>query len=217
MIMLMGVSFASVPSLGDGDQSPLMPPQSQAFGKSLEEWNVLWTQRSLEENLGGGTDIPNTVGRVRLLPGDVGNPSPVFDVTLPPGTPFVATPFFVYGERYDDPNVPDDDPIALASVLQQIFADIQVQIVLDGRVLLEGTGAALQGFQFGPVYFDQPIIYAEPQPRGGGLNSIAALWVMGIGAVYHPLPVGQHTLVYTVHSSFFGDFLYTYNITVSPR
>ena len=150
LIMLMGVSFASVPSLGDGDQSPLMPPQSQAFGKSFEEWNVLWTQRSLEENLGGGTDIPNTVGRVRLLPGDVGNPSPVFDVTLPPGTPFVATPFFVYGERYDDPNVPDDDPIALASVLQQIFADVQVQIVLDGRVLLEGTGADLAGLPVRP-------------------------------------------------------------------
>jgi hypothetical protein len=193
-----------------------MPPQSNAFGKSLAEWNVLWTERALEEGLGGGTDIPSTVGRVRLLPGDVGNPTPVFDVTLRPGTPFVATPFFVYGERYDDPSVPDDDPITLAPVLQEIFADVQVQIVLDGRVLVEGTGADLQRFQFGPVYFDEPIVYAEPQPRGPGLNSIAALWVMGIGAVYHPLPVGQHTVVYTVHSSFFGDFLYTYNITVSP-
>jgi len=213
----MGVLFTPASSPGEGGQSPLMPPQSHAFGKSLEAWNVLWTQRALEEGLGGETDISDTVGRVRLLPSDVLDSTPVFDITLDPGTPFVATPFFIYGERYDDPNAPDDDPITLAPVLDQIFADVEVQIVLDGQVLLEGTGAQLQGFLFGPVYFDEPIVYAEPQPRGTNLNSIAALWVMGIGAVYHPLPVGQHTLVYTVHSSFFGDFLFTYHITVSSK
>jgi hypothetical protein len=43
------------------------------------------------------------------------------------------------------------------------------------------------------------------------------LWVAGIGAVYHPLPVGEHTLVYTVQSAFFGDFQFTYRITVAPK
>jgi hypothetical protein len=40
---------------------------------------------------------------------------------------------------------------------------------------------------------------------------------MGFGAVYRPLPVGQHTLVYTVQSTLFGNFEFTYNIRVSPR
>jgi hypothetical protein len=89
--------------------------------------------------------------------------------------------------------------------------------VLDGRVLLDGSGTELERFRFGPTYFDEPIVYAEPQPRGPDVNATAALFVRGIGAVYHPLPVGQHTLVNVVHSQFFGDFQVTYHITVSPR
>jgi hypothetical protein len=115
-----------------------MPPQVLAFGRSLQDWNVLWTQRALEEGLGGGTDISDMVGQVHLLPSDFFNPTPVFDVTLGPGTPFVATPFYVYGERYDDPSVPDDDPTA--SVIGEMISDVEVQIVLDGQTLLNGTG-----------------------------------------------------------------------------
>jgi hypothetical protein len=137
-----------------------------------------------------------------------------FDIKLRPGTAFVTPPFFVFGERYDDPSVPDDDPLALADVLDAIFADLQVVTTLDGSTLLEGTGTELAEFRYGPVFLDKPIVYTVPQPRGGGLNSVAALWVMGIGSVYRPLAIGEHTLVYNVHSSFFGDFLYTYNITV---
>ncbi len=39
---------------------------------------------------------------------------------------------------------------------------------------------------------------------------------MGIGSVYRPLPVGQHTLVSTVDSAFFGFMQFTYHITVTP-
>ena len=53
------------------------------------------------------------------------------------------------------------------------------------------------------------------QDRGGGLNAVAALWVVGIGSVYDSLEVGQHTLVYTLNTPL-GDSHFTYNITVVP-
>lgn len=218
VLVLSLASFALIPagSLAKGP-SPLLPPQSNAFGKSFEQWSVLQTQWAIALGLGDPTELSDTVGRVRLLPGEFFNPTPVFDIALAPGTPFVASPFFIFGERYDDPNVPDDDPIALAALLAEILSTAQIQIVLDGRPLLEGSGAETEPFVFGPAYFDEPIAYSLPQPRGPGLNSVAALWVAGIGALYRPLPVGEHTLVYTVQSAFFGDFQFTYRITVAPN
>lgn len=219
VLLVAALSVALAPEIcrAQGGQSPLAPPQSHTFGKPFEEWNVLQTQFAIATGLGGETALSDTIGRVRLLPGEFSTPTPVFHIALSPGTPFVASPFFVYGERYDDASVPDDDPIELAPLLEEIFDDAEIQVVLDGRVLLESSGTELKRFLFGPVFFDTPVAYAAPQPRGPGLNSVAALWVMGIGAVYHPLSVGKHTLVYTVHSDFFGDFQFTYNITVSPR
>jgi hypothetical protein len=218
-VVLLAATFvvlAPAVSRGQGT-SPLLPPQSHAFGKSFEEWNVLQMQWAIAAGLGRNTNLSDTVRGVRLLPGEFVLQTPVFDITLSPGTPFVASPFFVYGERYDDPNVPDDDPTALASLLAQIFATAQVQIVLDGRVRLEGSGADLKRFIVGPAFLVEPIVYAQPQPRGENLNSVAALWVMGFGAVYHPLPVGRHTLVNTVQTEVFGNFQFTYHITVSPK
>jgi hypothetical protein len=225
LVALLGVGFAPPVSLGQGSPSPLVPPQSNAFGKSFEEWNVLQTQFATEVGLGAGPTPSDTVGRVRLFPAEFFVTPREFDITLPPGTPFVASPIFVIGERYDDPNMPDDDPILLAEFLEEkIFATVKILTVLDGQVLLEGTGTELARFRFGPVFFDEPIVYASPQPRPTpdlpGLNAIAALWVTGIGSVYRPLPVGEHTLVYDVRDFIVAvnkDFQITYHITVSPN
>jgi hypothetical protein len=211
-------SLASIPAVSSaaGPSSPLMPPQSNAFGKSLEQWNVLQTRWAIALGLGDPTGVSDQVGRVRLLPGEFFDPAPQFHMTLAPGTPFVAAPFFLHGERYDDAAIPDDDPVALKELLDLILGTAQVRIVLDGRVLLEGSGSQLQEFLFGPTYFDIPIPYDDPQPRGDGLNAVAALWVTGIGAMYRPLPAGEHTLVYDLQS-LFGNFLFTYHITVAPK
>jgi hypothetical protein len=217
VLMLFVGSLGLIPagSFAQG-QSPLMPPQSNAFGKSFGQWNVLQTQWAIDLGLGDGTGLSNPVGRVRLLPGAFFTPTPTFNITLAPATPFVAAPFFLFGERYDDPSVPDDDPAALADLLALVFADAHIKIVLDGRTLLDGSGDALKPFFFGPTYFDDPIVYDNPQPRGD-VNSVAALWVAGFGATYRPLPVGRHVLVYTVNSAYFGDLVYTYNLTVAPH
>jgi hypothetical protein len=218
LAVLLGVVSAPVASSGQGGPSPLVPPQSNAFGKSFEEWNVLQTQWAIDSEFGTPPTPSDTVGRVRLFPAEFFDPNPVFHITLPPGTPFVASPVFVFGERYDDLTV--DDPVALAEFLEQVFATVKILTVLDGEVLLEGTGTDLAQFRFGPAFFDEPIVYAEPQPRGPGLNAIAALWVTGIGSVYNPLPVGEHTLVYDVKDFIVAvnpDFQITYHISVSPN
>jgi hypothetical protein len=215
VLLAVAVVFAPAVSRGQGGLSPLVPPQSNVFGRSFADWNVLQTQFALAVGLGGTTNLSNTVGGVRLLPGDFVNSAPVFQIALSPGTPFVASPLFIYGERYD--HGPDDNPVELKQVLDDIFATAKIQIVLDGRVLLEGSGKDLRAFMFGPVYLDRPVVYAQPQPRGTDLNAIAALWVVGVGAVFHPLPVGQHTLVYNVQSAFPGNFTFTYDITVTPK
>ena len=214
---IMSLALMPAVSWAQGGDSALMPPHSHAFGKSFEEWNVLQTQWATASGLGDATQLSNPVGRVRLLPGSFTDPTPVFHITLPPGTPFVASPFFLFGERYDDPNVPDDDPVALADLLADIFATTDIRVELDGGVVLEGSAAELGQYLFGPTYFDEPIVYNQPQPRGPGLNAVAALWTTGVGATYRPLPVGEHTLVYIVHSAFLGDLLFTYHITVSPK
>ena len=217
LVALLVVGLAPALAHAKDGKSPLMPPQSHAFGKSFEQWNMLQTQWAIASGLGGDTKLSDTVGKVRLLPGSFVDRSPVFNITLRPGTPFVASPFFVFGERYDDPAVPDDDPEALEAFLDQDFATTKIKTVLDGRVLLDGTGSELKHFWFGPAYFAEPIVYATPVPRGENLNAVAALWVRGIGSVYHPLPVGKHTLVYRVQSEVFGDFHFTYHLKVSPH
>lgn len=195
---------------------PLAAPESQPYGRSTEEWGVLYSQWSIEDGLGGGSELRDTVGIVRLLPYDFVNPTVEIPVSLAEGTPFVALPFFVFGERYDDPSVPDDSPQDVIDL--GIFATADIRVVLNGAVLLEGTGTELlERYGFGPYFFEEPIVYVVPEPRGPDLNAVAAVFVQGIATVFNPLPVGEHTLVTTVQSEFFGDFQITYQITVSPR
>ncbi|MBA4065925.1 MAG: hypothetical protein C0501_19845 [Isosphaera sp.] len=190
--------------------SAVLPPQSSAFGTTIQELGPVYTQRAIEDELGGGTDLPDKLRRVQFLPANFGT-TVEFDITLRPGTPFFFTPFFVFGERYD--SGPDDRVQDIVDF--GLFETAQIRTVLDGRVVLEGSGTDLAAFGFGPTFFSEPIVYTDPQPRGDR-NAVAALFVQGIGAVFHPLSVGQHTLVNTVQSEFFGDFTTTYHITVTP-
>lgn len=126
--------------------------------------------------------------------------------------PSRSPPLFIFGELYDDGTEDDpNDPI-----IDFFFETTSVEARLDGKVLLEGVASELGEYRFGPLPFDEPIFYAEPQPRGPDLHAVAALFVLGVGSVYRPLPVGEHTLVITVDSLFFGTRQTTYHITVTP-
>jgi hypothetical protein len=124
------------------------------------------------------------------------------NLTVQPGTALFGSPFIVFGERYDDGT--EDDPVAIGSIIDQIFADSTMRTTLDGMVLLEGTASAFADRKFGVSVFPQPIPYAQPQPRGENLNAIASIWSTGIGTMFAPLSPGQHTIRYEFDSSFFG-------------
>jgi hypothetical protein len=190
-----------------------LPGQAKFRGKSLEEWGVLASEWQVASGLGDASNLSDTVQGVRLLPPTIGGGEFEFDVTLEAGTAFELSSFFVFGEKYD--NGTEDDPAD--PIIPIIFETTSIETALDGRVVLEGTTSDFEDLLFGPVAFDQPIIYSVPQPRGPGLNAVAATFVVGVGSVYPPLPVGKHTLENTIDSLFFGPTHVIYNITVVPH
>jgi hypothetical protein len=212
LVAIVGVALAPALSSGQGGQSALLPPEANFRGKSLEEWTVLWAEWRAATQLGGATDLSDTVKGVRFLLQPTSPGEYEFNVNVRPGTAFVTSPFGVNGELYDNGSQDDpDDPI-----VDDFFATAYVEVRLDGRVVMQGFGNEFSDYLIGPVYYDEPIVYAEPQPRGD-LNATAALFTVGIGSIYHPLPVGEHTLEITVDSLYFGMFHTVHHITVSPK
>jgi hypothetical protein len=208
LVTFVAVSMAPARSSGQAGQSPLLPPDAHFQGRSMPEWNILASEFAIATGL-TGQERPDTIGRVRFLPY---YGATEFSIELDPGTAIAFPPFFVFGELYDDGTQDDpNDPF-----IDVLLETATVETRLNGRVLLQGVASELEAYAFGPVNFDQPIWYAEPQPRGPGLNAVAAMIVFGVGSVYRPLPVGEHTLEITVDSEFFGLIERTYHISVTP-
>lgn len=218
-----GIAFVVLVSVGlsaaRGGQPPLMPPGEPAFGKTYQEWGMLWTEWAVGTYLGGGSDIGQTVDGVFFLPGNFTPGDHEFHITLGADTPFVVAPFFIYGERYDHPDVRDDLPQDIVDL--QLFETANILTVFDGETLLDGSGTELSAYMYGPTYFDDPIVYSDPQFRfmldDQPVNALAALFTQGIATVYSPLSVGEHTLRNSVQSPFFGNFEFTYHLTVVPE
>ena len=212
LVGLGGVALAPALSPGQvGDRNPgLLPPDAKYKGLSYGEWSVLSLEWEIATGLGGQAP-PDTVKGVRFLPGNFQGDE--FEIRLKPGTALAAPAWPVFGELYDDGTQDNpDDPF-----LQSLYEVTTIESRLDGKVLLQGVARELDAYSFGVVVLDEPIPYEQPQPRGPGLNAIAATFVFGIGSVYQPLPVGRHTLVIDVRNPFLGDYHTTYHITVSPK
>jgi hypothetical protein len=190
----------------------LLPP-GDFQGKSLDEWTIDWSKWSIATGLGGQT-LPDTVDGVKFLPPNFGGGDFVANLTIPQGTALMVSPFFLFGERYqngaeDNP----DDPI-----IDQIFEETTFRTTFDGTVLLQGQASDFPDRLSEVVVFPEPIPYTEPQERGE-FDSIAAIFGVGIGTIFSNLPLGQHT-IRNEHDP--PDFLgppasFTYNITVVPE
>lgn len=194
-------------------------PQTDAYGKSLTAWQLLYLTWLL------GADPVDHVGQVRFLPLPQGTPqgeNPVIYVgelaaTLDPGAPFVLPIFVWIGESYDNGSA--DAPLP-----SDLFTAMTVTVTLDGQPLLDSSSAPLTPYYFGPQAFQSPIPYAEPQPRGDSdgdgepdLFALAMIWAQGIGFVYPPLSIGQHTLTLYAENAAFGfGYDNTWQITVAP-
>jgi hypothetical protein len=195
-----------------------MPANAKFRGKTLAEWSFLQNEWIIATGLGGETR-PDTVGKTQFLPGPFGPGTHEFDVVTTPGTSLVSPPFFAFGELYDDGSFDDPNDPFLAGIIDTVFNETQLDVTLDGKLVLSGTPAELGGYAYGfddPLFFDEPIFYAEPQNRGDK-NAVAALWTTGVGAIYHPLSPGEHTLEVTQDGPIFGFFDITFNITVQKQ
>lgn len=206
-VLVTGISATSARA-----EQPL-PPNVKYRGKTVAEWSLLHNEWAIGTGLGEGSLLPDTIKKMRFLPPGFGPGDFEFDVVVPPGTGIVSSPFFVFGELYEDGSA--DDPDELADVLELILMLRTIEVRLDGEVVQSGTAEELSamGYGYGPTFFDAPIPYAEPQDRGG-IFAIAALWTIGVGGVYHPMTPGQHSLVVESDGPFFGPNSFTYNITV---
>jgi hypothetical protein len=194
-------------------RAQLLPP-GDFNGKSLEEWTLDWSEWAIATGLGEQM-LPDTVDGVKYLPPNFGGGDFVTNLTVSRNTPLLVSPFFVFGERYD--NGTEDNPND--PIIDQIMDDAMIRTTFDGNVLLEGQASDFPERTFGVTVFSEPIAYAEPQPRGPGVNAVAALFGIGIGTMYANLPLGEHTIrnVYTSPNFFGGPFSFTYNITVVPE
>src|SRR5262245_55082579 len=79
---------------GGGKGSPLLPPNARLHGRSLEEWTVLWVEWFIENHLGSGSDIPETVDKMRLLPAESVPGDYEYNITVRQGTGFVLPAMF---------------------------------------------------------------------------------------------------------------------------
>jgi hypothetical protein len=200
------------------------PPPVDTFGKTLSEWQRLYWTWALGGSLEGQVDDVLFMPIPQGVPDDgEGTPKDptIFvgelDVMLTPDTAFVMPVFVFIGESYAEKDEPDDP----SQFPAKIFTNAKVLVKLDNHPLINSRLEALSKYFFptadpdGAVSFDPLIPYYPPQPRGS-LNADAALWVKGLGFVYPPLSVGEHTLTLFVDSRLGFGFCNTWHITVQP-
>ncbi len=84
----------------------------------------------------GGQVLPDTVQKVRFLPGNFAGDE--FDIQLKPGTAIALPVWPVFGELYDDGT--QDDPDASYSFLYEVTT---IEARLDGQVLFLGLPATM--------------------------------------------------------------------------
>ena len=170
------------------------PPQSSAYGHTLSEWMGIYFRSYF-------TGGPDTVGRVKLLPfpagtyvSGAGSPDDPalfvghLDLTLKPGTPFVLPITTLYGESYlPEAGFPSNpDPVFPRS----FFDSSIVKIVVDGKTIIDGDREDKFRYYVGPVFFDPPILYAQPT----GYGSLSADFIQGFIFAHPPLSKGVHTM-----------------------
>ena len=181
------------------------PGGSHAFGKSLTEWMTLDNSWRL------GGEQSNPEGKMVFLP-DISSEAAdggewvydedsntwtyaaEIDVALEPGQKFAMPLIYFYGEVYEDGTEDDPDDYDVEALL----AAYDIQVSLDGDLILDTTDEDIGDSFYGPAYFDETIEFDEPNPYSGG---IGATWVAGYGFVHQPLSTGEHTLVWYLYAT----------------
>jgi hypothetical protein len=209
LVLLLSLNVQAGQPLGSpGNIDPrIAPPNSNAFGKSLEEWTLLYWRSYL-------TGGPPSVGPVYFLPlpdcdefipGDPPTCRGQLDLTIEAGTPFML-PIIAWIMEYFTDISDCDEPLP-----DEVFTDAVATVTIDGREIMEN----IEEYYVPPVEFDPLITYGVP-PNG----YIGACRVQGLAFLSMPLQPGEHVITNYVEyivPDFFG-IIYdnTWNITVVP-
>lgn len=195
LVFLLAVSVHAGESLGNLDPG-IAPPNSMAFGKSLDEWVEAYL-RWLEDGADPAARIRNVAFLPIICPYTPGPSEPcIFEVEVEPGTALVLPMVMWLGECYEDGTC--DEPLP-----DEWFGD--------------------PAYVFGVVSLDgEPIIEPNTDYYVGPTDLVPPLWdtyifYQGIACVILPLPAGEHQIV--LHSEFVfipSVFDNVWNITVVP-
>jgi len=184
------------------------PPQSSAFGKSLEDWQDTYWRWALgavaiKPDANGNAVVKGNVVLMPLpdAPGD-GTPGAI-DVTLASGQSFMLPLLMLLGNSYDD-GTPSD-----TFVSPNDFKNIDLSVRVDGVEIIKRADS---------IKFYTQATFDPPIPTGS-YPAIAWIWFQGIGFVHSPLTPGLHTLTLDVRNTypeyhFTQEFHNTWNITV---
>jgi hypothetical protein len=207
LISALALGLCAAARAGDSPQ----PPQSNAFGKSLEDWqDTYWRwalgEVSIKPDANGNAVVRGNVVLMPLpsAPGD--GTAASLDVTLKSGQPFMMPLLMLLGNSYSD-GTPND---VFAS--SNDFRNINLSLKLDGVEIMNGSNAI--------QYYTQSIF--DPSiPLAGSPPASAWIWFQGIGMVHTPLSLGVHTLTLDTKNTypeynFSVEYHNTWHITVQP-
>jgi hypothetical protein len=204
----------------------LLPP-GDFNGQSFQQWGLDYAQWAAPLVYPEGVISidplrPDTFNGVRYLPvGVFSSRDFTTNLTIQEGTALFGSPFFFFGERYDDGHEDNPaDPIAVT-----LLEATRTKTTLDGIVVLEGTVGSMMDRKFGVSFFPEPIPLLEPQQRGPdgspfgeGFFATAVAWTAGVGTMFDSLSRGEHTLRMEYDAEFFGGaYSSTYHISVVPE
>jgi hypothetical protein len=191
-----GALGLTAPFSAPARQNPVAPPNSRAFGKSLNDWMGTYLDQFVSPT--GAVGEKN----VKFLPIVCDSPPCTFDMSIRPGTA-LALPLATWiGCLGVDPVLPVEwwgDP-------NHIFT----ATTLDGTPIAQPNAAYLVG----PSLLSVPVGFAGCQaPAEGEYNAFYQV----IGVVIKPLPPGEHNMDLRTDFVDFGVTFYNaWNIRVVP-
>lgn len=205
------IAAAGLAMTASAGNSPA-PGQSSAFGKTLAEWNDLYTRWAF-----GDVSVP-TDGNGNAVVGNVVLwPTPLLltqgsghsDVTINSGQAFFMPLYGWWGTSYLD-GTPNDNYLALSD-----FANNPLTVTIDGVTVINNQNKMnyFTEFPFNPAV-------SLPQPDFYPFNAI--IYEQVISFVHTPLKPGTHQISVDATVSFpdsnpvFGpaDWHYTWTVTV---
>jgi len=188
-VLLLSVNVQAGQPLGS-PRHWIAPPNSMAFGKSLDDWMVAymgWLNASADP----AARIRNVAFLPIICPYDPGPEPCIFEVEVEPGTAFVLPVATWLGEDEND------------TLLDEWFGDpshVFGELSLNGGPIVEIN----EDYYVGPTPFEPPILDFY-------------FFYQALSCVILPLPPGVHEVV--LHSEFVdlgAEFDNIWNITVVP-